>query len=196
MDFTNRIKKEMTEGMVRAILEDAGYRVIDFGIEKVVREVSYMGADAYNALEFPDAMRNMPDFAVMDKDQKEKFLVEVKYRSEWGKKIFEDVKDQVQDYGEIILVSLNAKAKDPKKINGPSRYLRCCSLKFDGDAYMVEVRNKKNDFEWKDVESLDDKDRLWWLMSPLQEKFGQLPTQTDGKTLCAAIDALTGIVTQ
>nr|WP_279196851.1 hypothetical protein [Ralstonia mannitolilytica] len=35
MDFENRIKKEMTEGIVKAILEDAGYRVIDSGIEKV-----------------------------------------------------------------------------------------------------------------------------------------------------------------
>ncbi|MBU9391491.1 hypothetical protein KTE71_28780, partial [Burkholderia multivorans] len=40
MSFTSRIKKEMTEGIVRAILEDAQYRVIDSGIEKVLRELS------------------------------------------------------------------------------------------------------------------------------------------------------------
>lgn len=34
----------MTEGIVKAILEDAGYRVIDSGIEKVLREVSCMNA--------------------------------------------------------------------------------------------------------------------------------------------------------
>jgi hypothetical protein len=36
MDFSNRLKKEMSEGIVRAVLEDAGYLVTDFGIEKLI----------------------------------------------------------------------------------------------------------------------------------------------------------------
>jgi hypothetical protein len=37
MEFENRIKKGMTEGIVRALLDDAGYRVIEHGVEKTAR---------------------------------------------------------------------------------------------------------------------------------------------------------------
>ncbi|CAJ0736137.1 hypothetical protein [Ralstonia mannitolilytica] len=59
MDFENRIKKEMTEGIVKAILEDAGYRVIDSGIEKVIRELSCMSSFEYAKLAYPDAMSRL-----------------------------------------------------------------------------------------------------------------------------------------
>lgn len=85
--FSDRIKKEMTEGIVRAILEDAHYRVIDSGIEKVLRELSCLSAVEYKKLGYPDAMSNLPDFTVMNRDQTTKQLVEVKYRSNWSKKI-------------------------------------------------------------------------------------------------------------
>lgn len=78
MEFINRIKKEMSEGIVKAILENYNYRVIDTGIEKVIREVSFLPIEAYNALGFPDALRKLPDFVVMDSEQKLKLLVDVK----------------------------------------------------------------------------------------------------------------------
>jgi ABC-type uncharacterized transport system substrate-binding protein len=34
MEFENRIKKEMTEGIVRALLDDACYCAIEYGMEK------------------------------------------------------------------------------------------------------------------------------------------------------------------
>ncbi|QSB45842.1 hypothetical protein IDJ81_07110 [Tsuneonella flava] len=36
MNFASRLKKEMSEGIVRAVLEHACCRVTDFGIEKAV----------------------------------------------------------------------------------------------------------------------------------------------------------------
>lgn len=53
MDFANRIKKEMSEGVVRAILTHAGYRVVGLGVEKVVREVECLSAQEYIHLAFP-----------------------------------------------------------------------------------------------------------------------------------------------
>lgn len=53
MSFTSRIKKEMTEGIVRAILEDAQYRVIDSGIEKVLRELSCLTSAEYGGSWLP-----------------------------------------------------------------------------------------------------------------------------------------------
>ena len=47
MEFENRIKKEMTEGIVRALLDDAGYRAIEYGVEKTAREVTPMTREEY-----------------------------------------------------------------------------------------------------------------------------------------------------
>ncbi|MEE7546891.1 hypothetical protein HF319_07505 [Xanthomonas sp. Kuri4-1] len=61
MDFRNRIKKEITEGIVRAVLDDAGYRVIGCGIENVLRELSCLSALEYAGLDYPKAMRGILD---------------------------------------------------------------------------------------------------------------------------------------
>lgn len=45
-------------------------------------------------------MSHLPDFTVMNRDQTTKQLVEVKYRSNWSKNVFEEVKDQVKLFGE------------------------------------------------------------------------------------------------
>lgn len=42
MEFENRIKKEMPEGIARAVLDYAGYRVIKCGVEKTARAVTPM----------------------------------------------------------------------------------------------------------------------------------------------------------
>ncbi len=193
MKFVDRIKKEMTEGIVRAILEDAQYRVIDSGIEKVLRELSCMSAVEYKALGYPDAMSHLPDFTVMNRDQTSKQLVEVKYRSNWGKALFEEVREQVRLFGEIVLVSLNAGADDPRKINMPSRFLRCCGLKFDGGVYMVQ-RNIDKAAVWTPVDEIKDGSGLWWSMLKLHEKFPQLGEESNKDTLFQAVSALAGIL--
>jgi hypothetical protein len=42
MDFGSRIKKKWLKVSVRALLEDAGYRVIETGIENMCREAAPM----------------------------------------------------------------------------------------------------------------------------------------------------------
>lgn len=199
MQFANRIKKEMTEGIVRAVLEDAGYRVIDSGIEKVLRELSVLSPIEYKALGYPDTMSHLPDFVVMNRDQTTKHLVEVKYRSNWNVGIFQEVKEQVRHYGEIVLISVNAKAEDKNNINGPSRFLRCCRLKFDGGQYLVEYRPKQygvqGDTVWKPVDSLENTEKwLWWAMMPIYEVFTQLGESNNKDTLLQAVQALGGIL--
>jgi hypothetical protein len=195
MDFANRLRKEMTEGIVRAVLEDAGYRVIDSGIERVLRELSCLSATEYRGLGYPDAMSNLPDFTVMTREQDEKYLVEVKYRSEWGRSIFDEVRDQVRIFGEIVLVSVNATAQDPQGHNMPSRFIRCCGLKFDGGIYKVEQRQKDTRAKvWVPVDAVGDGPGLWWSMSPLPEKFTKLSENKDRSTLYSAVNVLSGIL--
>lgn len=200
MTFSNRIKKEMTEGIVRAILEDAQYRVIDSGIEKVLRELSCLSSAEYAALGYPDAMSHLPDFTVMNKAQSSKQLVEVKYRTHWDESLFDEVREQVRIFREIVLVSVNAKAPDPNKLNHPSRFLRCCRLKMDGDVYRVELNVKDSDKAkystvWQPVKSLTNTESwLWWAMRPLHEVFIQLKEESNKDTLTLAVKALAGIL--
>lgn len=203
MNFENRIKKEMTEGIVKAILEDAGYRVIDSGIEKVIRELSCLSQVEYQNLEYPDAMKHLPDFTVMDREQKKKYLVEVKYRSNWSKEILLEVKDKVKIFGKLILISVNANPPFEKTRNIPSEFLRCCNLRFAGDKYEVELSEQdwprpygSRIFYWKDVDDITDDQKLWWRMSPLQDKFTELKSRREDLTLFSAVQALAGILRQ
>ncbi|GKT21917.1 hypothetical protein [Acidovorax sp. SUPP3334] len=193
MKFSDRIKKEMTEGIVKAILEDAQYRVIDCGIEKVLRELSCLNSIEYGKLGYPDAMSHLPDFTVMNREQTTKQLVEVKYRSTWGKGLFEEVREQVKIFGEIVLISVNSKAEDPKNLNLPSRFIRCCGLKFDGGIYMVQ-QNINNTTVWTPIKQINDGSGLWWSMLRLHEKFPQLNEENNKKTLFQAVNALAGIL--
>ncbi|MDA8453678.1 hypothetical protein M4R22_02765 [Acidovorax sp. GBBC 3334] len=193
MKFSDRIKKEMTEGIVKAILEDAQYRVIDCGIEKVLRELSCLSATEYGKLGYPHAMSHLPDFTVMNREQTTKQLVEVKYRSTWGKNLFEEVREQVRIFGEIVLISVNAKAEDPRGYNMPSRFLRCCGLKFEKDTYLIQ-QNKNGSPVWTSFNQISDGSGLWWSMLKLHEKFPQLSEENNKNTLFQAVNALAGIL--
>lgn len=185
----------MTEGIIRALLEDAGYRVIDSGIEKVIRELSCMPVLEYKGLSYPKALSLLPDFTVMDREQKSKFLVEVKYRKVWGEELFEEVKEQVRLYGELVLISVNASAPDGKNYNSPHRFLRCCRLRFEGDEYQVQYRSNGGEVAFKPVAGLKNTEQwLWWSMLKLPEVFTQLTENTNEKTLFQAVNALAGIL--
>lgn len=159
MELENRIKKEVSEGIVRAILEDAGYRVIDSGIEKVIREVTCMDHDAYVRLGFPDAISRLPDFTVMDPEQNEKILVEVKYRHSFDEAIFSDerLKKQVEIFGKVCLVVVNGSAPDPKGFGYPERFVRCVELTLEDGRINPDLR--------------DSDSSMWWRMREIHEVF-------------------------
>lgn len=201
MDFASRIKKEMSEGIVRALLEDAGYRVIDTGIEKVIRELCCLNSAEYSSLEYPDAMRSSPDFVVMDKEQTEKQLVEVKYRRTWDVEILEEVRDQVKAYRELTLVYVNGEgADDPLGYNSPTRYIRCCRLKFESNIYQAEVRRNNKEQKrlprWVNLDEEDLAGEKWWLLSTPQETFNLLAKNRGlaYAALDAAVSAMGGIL--
>jgi hypothetical protein len=196
--FEDRIKKEMTEGIVRAILEQAGYRVIDSGIEKFYRELSCLSANEYSNLAYPSALRKLPDFTVMDKNQTEKYLVEVKYRSDWNVSVFSDALDQVKLFGEIVLVSIYANAPDPNEYNSPARFIRCCRVRYLNDRHEIQVNefSKKTSLTWKPLSELSDNPALWWAMPKLYEVFSLIEKDSKQiKTFEAAINAISGILT-
>jgi len=49
MDFENRLKRELSQGAFKCLLEDCGYRVVPLGIEAVIREIASLDKEAYHS---------------------------------------------------------------------------------------------------------------------------------------------------
>lgn len=197
MEFLDRIKKEMSEGIVKAILEHHGYRVIDTGIEKVIREVSCLPQDLYLTLGFPEALRRLPDFVVMNVDQTHKILVDVKYRSSWSNDLLFDERTlaQLEYFKNITLIVINSIPPDPKtmKEHKPTgAYIRCVQLKHELGKNFVNWRNNYNG--WVEI----DKNKLekfqWFSTHYLWEVFKNIPSTDEGDIIKSSVMALSGII--
>ncbi|MBN8791489.1 MAG: hypothetical protein J0I01_04590 [Stenotrophomonas nitritireducens] len=196
MEFRNRIKKEMTEGIVRAILDDAGYRVIGSGIENVVRELACLSALEYAGLDFPKAMRTLPDLTVMDREQRCKYLVEIKYRGGWSSQLLREIEAQARLYQEIVLVYLNGNPVLNGNIEpSASSYLRCCRLRINPETEVYEAElNHYNELCWLPVDDIGDHAGQWWSLQLMQRVFPLLEQRKEDNTLVSAINALRGIL--
>lgn len=155
----------------------------------------------YSKLGYPHAMKNLPDFTVMDKDQTEKFLVEVKFRSKWGKDLFLEILDQIKLFKEVVLVSINANPHDPKFPEYPSTYIRCCRVKWENEKYQIELKytekgTKTWNHYWQAFDKLPSDESLWWGMSELDKVFKKLNEDKldKEKTLKDAVSAISGIL--
>lgn len=191
MKFGNRIKKEMSEGLIRAVLTDAGYRVVSSGVESLVREVECLSSREYNALGFSNGLRKLPDFIVMNRDQSEMHAVEVKYRKDWSPRLLEDIKGQVQLVGRITLICFNA---TPMFSSEPSAatYLRCCELKYENGHYLVNFY-KDRAFSWREVSAVYEDPEPWFRLAPMQRVFDELEDRWSDKTLENAVLAMESV---
>ena len=82
----------------------------------------------------------------MDKEQKNKYLVEVKYRAEWDKIIFEEIEEQVRIFGELVLIYFKSrpeKANDEKP--SPASYIRCCRVRYHDDELQAYISKGSDD---------------------------------------------------
>jgi len=68
IELSERIKHQVAKGLVKAILQHAGYRVVNCGMEHIFREVSVLDDDEYKALGLAGSLRRMPDFLVADRE--------------------------------------------------------------------------------------------------------------------------------
>lgn len=181
MDFRNRIKKEMTEGIVRAILDDAGYRVIGSGIENVIRELSCLSALEYAGLDYPRAMRALPDLTVMDREQTCRHLVEIKYRNGWCSRLLEDLEEQVRIYQDLVLIYLNGAPVISDGIApGASTYLRGCRLRIGPETGVYEAELQHfSTLRWLPVTDIGLHPGQWWSLQPMQRLFPLLEQRRD-----------------
>ncbi|MFZ3092004.1 MAG: hypothetical protein WA240_15460 [Nitrospirota bacterium] len=197
MDFENRLKRELSQGAFKCLLEDCGYRVVPLGIEAVIREVACLDKEAYKNLDFSDAVRFLPDFCILDQNQKHKFIVEVKYRWDWDGNILKEVSNQVRMFKDIILVVFIGDPPDSKYTPRPSTYVRCCKMYMnEQNQVCAEVKESKGGAATKTifVEEEDLSELRWWDLKTLQDYFPDLNNTKEEGSLVKAIKSINGIL--
>ena len=198
MDFENRLKRELSQGVLKCILEDCGYRVIPLGIEAVIREIACLDKETYKNLDFSDAVRFLPDFCILDQNLKHKLIVEVKYRWDWDGNILKEVINQVRMFKDIILVVFIG---DPPAVRYtmPSTYVRCCKMYMsEQNQVCAEVKDTNGGDTIKTkaifVEEEDLSKLSWWDLIILQNYFSDLKKSKEEESLVKAIKSIQGIL--
>jgi hypothetical protein len=197
VDFENRLKRELSQGAFKCLLEDCGYRVVPLGIEAVIREIACLDKKAYKKLDFSDAVRFLPDFCILDQNQKHKFIVEVKYRRHWDGNILKEVAGQVRMFEDMILVIFVGDPPDSKYTPRPSTYVRCCNMYVnEHNQVCAEVKKSKGTDATKTifVEEEDISGLNWWYLRILQDYFSDLNNTKEEESLVKAIKAINGIL--
>jgi len=200
MDFENRLKRELSQGAFKCLLEDCGYRVVPLGIEAVIREIACLDKEAYKHLAFSNAVRFLPDFCILDQNQRHKFIVEVKYRWDWDGNILEEVSNQVRMFEDIILVVFIGNPPDVRYTR-PSAYVRCCKMYMNEQKQVcAEVKESNVGTTIKTKAIFVEEENLsklnWWKLMILQNYFSDLKNSKEEGSLVKAIKSINGILKQ
>ena len=111
IEFASLLKAQITQSLVKALFERAGYRVSRLGVEELYAEVIHLSEEQYLSMGLPLALRYLPDLLVADQALNTVYLVEVKYRRTFNEEsmrsLYEKLKRQrefwPQSYGVIIV---------------------------------------------------------------------------------------------
>ncbi len=173
MKFANRLKKEVSEGALRAFLIDIGFTVVPTGVESLVREIESMDEAEYRSLDLTKNMRSLPDLIAIDRARSKAHLVEVKYRSTFKSSIFNDLKDQVDRCGSLVLVCITPNMHNKLMIGNDSDHIRAIGLRSRDGLYEVEVYDENDPITtiWVPVTSLSGKANIWETLPSLSAKF-------------------------
>lgn len=192
MDFKNRLKGSVTQTLLKALLEDAGYQIVPLGIEEVIREVKTLSGSEYTKLGLPDVLRKMPDFFIADKNFTETWLIEVKYRKQWNEgtrtALKHEIEPQVKIWQPVYLVLfLGEPAREtdtPASSIGVLRLIHideqlACSW-FKKSILTDEV--KESITLWDSIE--------WGTFHRFQDVFREVGAQWENSTLIKALSIL------
>ena len=80
MRFASIVKGQLTQSLIKALFERAGYRVTRFGIEELFYEIVRLEKEQYLQLGLPKQLRYLPDLLIATPEVTSAFLVEVKFR--------------------------------------------------------------------------------------------------------------------
>lgn len=177
MNFENRLKGKITETIVKEILVDEGYRVIDSGIEHILREVACLTQSEYSNLSLSLNLRKLPDLIVMNKSQSKSYLIEIKYRQFWDGSLIYDLKQQVEFFNKIVLVCVNGTPQTESPDVSGGTHLRAIHLRFNNDSYEAQVKKTDEDgLMWITISENTTID--WWQLIPMQFIFDEMTSLT------------------
>lgn len=169
MEYSSRLKGSVTQALLKSLLADAGYRVVPLGIEEAIREVTSLDKERYSALELPSVLREMPDFFVADRELKESWLVEVKFRNEWNDEVRRflgaQLRDQVQVWSPLhVIVFLGTPAK--RRDSYPSAWMGVAKLSIRDAQLVVAGESGANECRWDEIK--------WSSFARIQKVFPKL----------------------
>lgn len=190
MDFSSKLKGQITQSLIECLLVDAGLRVVPLGIEQVIREVKSLTKDHYRAAGISTTLRSLPDFFIANGNMSQTWLLEVKYRREWNEKtrfeLFKKLHPQVEQWGPLHLAVFLGKTDfDPKF---PNSYLRMLRLVINDGVvchetlgYVDAATNEIVPPRYVRADGIH-----WFDMTLIQKVFPGLATQFSNSTLFKA----------
>jgi hypothetical protein len=185
MDFKNRLKGSVTQTLVKALLEDAGYRTIPLGVEEVIREVSVLPAEEYLDLELPTVLRKMPDFFVAEPDLSNAWLVEVKYRKEWNdearRRLGNQIREQVKVWKPLFLTVFLGNSARPGNDN-PVHSIGVIKLTYERGRIVSIMRDEETRKDWGEI--------TWGDFRRFQDVFKEVTSQWRSQTIMQALGIL------
>ena len=202
MEFKNRLKGKVTETLIEALLEAAGYRIIPLGVEEVVREVTTLNYEEYKALNLSKNLRSLPDFLVTDSNMSKNWLVEVKYRKAWNdntaSSLASDLADQVSTWGPLQLVVFLSGSDGSVSI--PSSIVRTTKLVMSDGKVCVHKREAQYEGSGFDAKVIGHEDKYyplenikWGSLSRVQDVFSQLGKHYDESTITKSASLVKGL---
>lgn len=198
MDFTNRLKGNITQGLLETLLEDVKYRIVPLGIEEVVREVKSIDPESYLRMGLSKTLRRLPDFFVALPDLSQSWLVEVKYRKQWNERTRDalgaDIREQIEQWQPVHLVIFLGESA--RTYDTPSSRLGVCKLVCRDDQLGVlrKVREGGLIDRGRWVEQFDPWNTVTWdSMSRFQDVFPGVSGRYEESTLTKAVSVMTSL---
>jgi len=188
MEFSNRLKGNFSETLLQTLLEDAGYRIIAIGIEKILREVKPLNVQEYVGLHLPETIRHLPDFFVADRDLTQWWMVEVKYRHRWSVDTRIGLEDEFAKTLRSIpsvhaLISIGTPGQQNEE--NPSAWFRVAPLEQGADG-TVCIRYPSRSLEpFRSAE--------WSSIPRIQDVFSRVGERWPDQTLRKALKAIQGL---
>ncbi|WP_442854741.1 hypothetical protein [Fischerella sp. PCC 9605] len=194
MDFRNRVKGAITQTLIKALLEDAGYRVIPLGVEEIIREVKNLSMEEYIELGLSKKLRSLPDFLITDYSFQKSWLVEVKYRKRWNKSVKQDlgqqIREQVKIWQPLYLVVFLGSSVDPRndtpanrigaiKLVSSNNHLCCCSRR---KRKFFSKEFEEYNMPWEEI--------TWKNFRRIQDIFPNLSERWEDSTLIQSLEIL------
>ena len=173
MEFKNLVKGQLTQSLVKVLLERAGYRVTRLGVEELFSEIKYLSMEQYLSLDLPLNLRDLPDLLVAEPDMQKVFLVEVKFRKEFNElsmdSLYSSLKKQREHWPNSYAVIMIAKPF----VDGGRFHQDCIRVLWPG---MTESLNRNGELNKQRFKRAEESGLPW--NNPYEEVWNFLPTVT------------------